>query len=232
MLANLGVDRVLADPDAVCADLGGYPRHSIYHRNCAHGLGHGFMLIYENDVPAALNGCDALQDDWERKSCYGGVFMENVNARNDPVHPTRYLRAEQPLFPCTDLDDRYQSMCYQKQTSYPLALSDADFGLVFALCAAVDDTDRPFCYQGLGSNAAVYAFMHVADEADRSGLTAPLCLLGQDEEAQSNCVVGAVRAMINNYFSDTQARAFCADLTVRLQPVCLSTVSTRLTWPD
>jgi hypothetical protein len=232
MVAKLGVDRVLANPDAVCADLGEHPRRSIYHRNCAHGIGHGFMLIYENELPHALAGCDSLADDWERESCYGGVFMENVTSRHDPDHPSKYLRAEEPLFPCTDLDVRYQRMCYQKQTAYPLALSDADFGQVFSLCATVENAVRPFCFQGLGTSAAVFTILHVAEEADRATLTAPLCLLGQDDEAQSNCAVGAVRAMLNNYFGDTQAKAFCAALPANLRDICLSTANDRLTWPD
>jgi hypothetical protein len=45
---------------------------------CAHGMGHGLDMFYEHDLPQALKGCDLLADNWDRESCYGGAFMENV----------------------------------------------------------------------------------------------------------------------------------------------------------
>jgi hypothetical protein len=45
---------------------------------CAHGMGHGFVMLYDHDLPRGLEGCDAVADAWERESCYGGAFMENV----------------------------------------------------------------------------------------------------------------------------------------------------------
>lgn len=47
---------------------------------CVHGLGHGFEMAWNWDLPHALKGCDWLKDDWDRSSCYGGAFMENAVA--------------------------------------------------------------------------------------------------------------------------------------------------------
>ncbi len=55
--------------------------------------------------------CDALTDRWERRSCYGGVFMQNVMVLSGSKH----LRPDDPLYPCADLADRYRAMCYEKQ---------------------------------------------------------------------------------------------------------------------
>ena len=62
----------------------------------------------------SLEVCDALEDDWSRSSCYGGVFMENVsNAINEKKNfsPTDYHA------PCNRLDAKYRRECYVMQTS-------------------------------------------------------------------------------------------------------------------
>mgnify|MGYP006208725337 CR=1 FL=1 len=47
-------DTVLKGADLRGADLGGHARHSIYHRNCAHGIGHGVTLLNEHHLWAHL----------------------------------------------------------------------------------------------------------------------------------------------------------------------------------
>ena len=47
---------------------------------CVHGIGHGFEMAWNWELPKALKGCDWLNTTWDRYSCYGGVFMENAVA--------------------------------------------------------------------------------------------------------------------------------------------------------
>jgi hypothetical protein len=47
---------------------------------CVHGLGHGFEMAWNWELPKALKGCDWLKTKWDQNSCYGGVFMENAVA--------------------------------------------------------------------------------------------------------------------------------------------------------
>ncbi|MFV1986571.1 MAG: hypothetical protein ACC682_04790 [Gemmatimonadota bacterium] len=53
---------------------------------CLHGLGHGLTMFYGYDLPRALEGCDLLAESWDRQSCYGGAFMENITGATDPHH--------------------------------------------------------------------------------------------------------------------------------------------------
>lgn len=55
---------------------------------CAHGMGHGMLMITAYHLPTALEGCDLVRDPWERDSCYGGVFMENIVQETMPHHTT------------------------------------------------------------------------------------------------------------------------------------------------
>lgn len=54
---------------------------------CAHGMGHGLVMFHGHDLPTALKGCDLLQSDFERETCYQGAFMENVVNAIMPHHP-------------------------------------------------------------------------------------------------------------------------------------------------
>ena len=61
---------------------------------CLHGMGHGLVMIYDHHLPRALEDCDLLEDGWDRESCYGGAFMENVVAATNPHHAASELASE------------------------------------------------------------------------------------------------------------------------------------------
>ena len=58
---------------------------------CIHGMGHGLTMFFGHHLPRALEACDLLSDNWDRQSCYGGAFMENVMAATMPHHPAMML---------------------------------------------------------------------------------------------------------------------------------------------
>ena len=64
---------------------------------CVHGIGHGLEMIWNWDLPRALEGCDWLGSDWDRQGCYGGAFMENAMASMPGGHhtPARAIEAVQ-----------------------------------------------------------------------------------------------------------------------------------------
>jgi hypothetical protein len=233
LVAEMGAEQVLADPDALCTDLGRLPPGTIDHRNCLHGLGHGFMAIFTNDVIQALVACDALTEARARESCYGGVFMENVMANvADPNQATPYLRPDQPLYPCSEIDNRYKDICYQKQAPYALFRYDADFAKTFALCGSVNDGFRSSCYKGLGSAAAVHTVKYVIGDRAILESIEQLCLLGADRDARANCVRGATRSLINYFDTDTKAKALCDMVNADLRLVCLVTIKEKRDWPE
>jgi hypothetical protein len=221
VVAKIGPEKVLEEANTLCADLRERQERSIYHYNCAHGLGHGFMGIQENELFESLETCETLPDTWERNRCYGGVFMENVLVEDDPSHPSKYLKADRPLYPCDEVGTRYKDECYQRQTSEALKTQGNDFARVFDLCSTVEDGFRPSCYQGIGWDASVQSLKRSTGAAAINEATGTLCVLGEDYEAQFNCVVGAVEYFIRHYYSDAQARAFCESLGANLRSDCL-----------
>ena len=228
IVVELGAGRFVAAADGLCADLGGHARHSIYHRNCAHGIGHGFMLVLRGDLPAALRMCDTLRDSWEQRSCYGGVFMQNVMT----LGRSRYLRRGDPLYPCGELADRHRTMCYKKQAGYALFARNGDIGAVFSLCARVERPFRGPCDEGLGTSVAVHHLKEVFADRDLRRLTLEACALGARQADRAACVAGAVRALINFDHGVRRASALCSAATAALRPGCRRTMREKRTYPE
>jgi hypothetical protein len=142
--------------------------------------------------------------------------MENIMADINPGTKTKYLKAEEPLYPCTEVDSEYKEQCYMMQTSYALKTQDDDFGKVFELCGTVEEDYRSTCYQSLGRDAS-------GNSSSDPVETKESCMQGRDDEGRSNCVIGAVKDFISYHNSDTQAKEFCESLDRDLRKTCLET---------
>jgi hypothetical protein len=146
--------------------------------------------------------------------------MENVMTTDDPNHPSKYLDPDRPLYPCTEVETRHKDRCYQKQAAYALSTQGNNFAKGFDLCGTAEDEPHPGCYQGLGASAAAHNIKYVTGDAAKAEATRKLCMVGQDHEARSNCVTGAVRDFIHYYASDEQAKGLCESLDADLRTAC------------
>jgi hypothetical protein len=208
--------------NSVCADMRQRGDGSFDHFNCAHGLGHGFMFILGQDLFKALHACDSLTEYFERSSCYGGVFMQNIMNEQTPDkeegYASPYLKQDQPMYPCTELEDKYKEQCYLMQTSHALQVLGYDFTKVFALCDATESKYRDTCYQSLGRDASGHSISDV-------DLTRATCLKGRDFEAQNQCVTGAAKDFVSYYHDNDKALQLCASLPNDLITNCQDTVN-------
>ncbi|MBL7055537.1 hypothetical protein ISS07_01350 [Candidatus Woesearchaeota archaeon] len=204
------------DINNICTDIEGKHSYSFNYFNCVHGLGHGLMFLNDNELFDSLGGCDFLSGWWERESCYGGVFIENVNT-NLRYHQTKYLREDNLIYPCDVVDSRYKQGCYIMQTSYVLNKNNYDFEEGFEICEKVEKPFDDVCYQSLGRDASGSTISDIKK-------TKGICMIGKDFEQQSNCVVGAVKDFVAYYDSDKEARSFCGSLNSELKELCLVTL--------
>jgi len=215
-----GYDYILNHTDEICSKIAAKERYSFYHYNCVHGMGHGFMMVQDNELFKVLASCDKMSDDWERQSCWGGAFMQNVmEAQTSADHTSKYLKRDQPMYPCTAVAEKYKYQCYLMQTSYALEVSGYDFSKIFALCGGLTGTDAAYrvtCYQSAGRDASGQSASNVEQ-------TVSTCLLDKSSEARTNCVIGAVKDFISYFYSDQQAQKLCDALPLELQPICKST---------
>jgi hypothetical protein len=213
IVVRIGAKNLTAQLPTICAQLKATKPYSFYHYNCVHGLGHGIMDVKDSNLPASLSMCDLLIDSWEQQSCYGGAFMENEMDEINPDHHTAYLKADQPMYPCTDIGTKYKSQCYLMQTSHALRLANNNFSTVFAECDNIEAAFRDNCYQSLGRDASGLSTSNVEQTKD-------WCMLGTSQSAQTNCFIGALKDFISYFHSDVQANNLCLALTGEVQTTC------------
>jgi len=219
VIANIGYANLAEHMNDICTPLAQARKYSFDHYNCVHGLGHGIMAITQNELFQTLETCNVLSDTWERQSCWSGAFMENIIVDNKN-HFTKYLKLEDPLYPCNAAGKEYKGTCYLMQTSYMLKLTNGDFAKVFEQCARAGEGFQDICYQSLGRDASGRSVSNVQE-------TKATCSLGKDFQQQSNCVIGAVKDFISYHHSDVQAKELCLSLeSLQLQQVCTSTAET------
>lgn len=218
-----GVNFLVEKANEICASVPGKETRSFYYYNCVHGLGHGYMFVQHGELFKSLTACDSLVDSFDRTSCYGGVFMQNIMNEQSPDaavdHPKAYLKADQPMYPCTAVADKYKDQCYLMQTSYALRIVNYDFSRGFDLCGGIEPAYRNTCYVSLGRDASGSTVSDVTR-------TKNSCLLGPSFEAQKFCIEGAAKDFVSYFHSDVQAKQLCSSLDISLKDHCLSIVQT------
>ena len=171
------------------------------------------MGLYQNEVFESLDACDALSDEFGRGWCAGGVFMENILDENNPSHPSKYLKADQPFYPCPEVKTEYKEQCYARHAGYALEKQNGDFAKVFDLCGKeVEEGFRNNCYVGLGNQAALLSTKNADTEKAQTESIREPCMQGPDAVAQLNCLGAAATQLIYSYDSDAQAKALCESL--------------------
>jgi hypothetical protein len=212
---RIGVKGIEKQLNNICSQIKGKENYSFDYYNCVHGLGHGVMAVNNDELFVSLKMCDNLTGSWEKESCYGGVYMENVIIDNSGL-VSKYLKPEDPMYPCNAVDTKYKSSCYLMQSSYALKVRGYDFNKVFADCRGADEGFRNICYQSIGRDAS-------GQSSSNAAQTKAKCDLGQTYDEKSNCVIGAVKDFVSYFHSDVQAKSFCSSLSADLVQVCTDT---------
>jgi hypothetical protein len=161
------------------------------YNECLHGLGHALMFLTDTDLPESLRLCDLLPSAGEQNWCYSGVFMENSTSATNREHPSPYLKPEDPLYPCTILDERYLTMCYTLQSFYFAELEKYDWERTAAWCMKVPDAYRPGCFHAIGQTQVGFT----QDEK----LMVTNCSLMPTDDGRTMCIRGAAGSLFERY---------------------------------
>jgi hypothetical protein len=207
---------------------------------CLHGLGHGLTANYEHDIFKALRMCDALQSDWDRGSCYGGVFMENIifagqliaaeqgdaHAHEHGAGHKAYLEASDPLYPCNVVDERYKAECFVMQTSPILMFNGYNFPKALAECDRAERNYIHLCYQSIGRDISSYTYR----DPQRSG---EMCSSGQ-AAYRGFCFIGVAKNMIDVTWKIDQALELCGAAPADYKGACYNAIGEQLAnlYPD
>lgn len=163
---------------------------------CLHGVGHAVMFSLDYNLEDSLKACDLLKDDYERSSCWGGVFMENITAFDKKK---RDLKAGDYLYPCNKVEEKYKYSCYMMQTSvmFEYGLTALEIGVE----CAKSELPTP-CYISLGRDLS--NFVRTSDIE----LVRNTCESLGGNYAR-NCIDGAIYALIDNTWDSQFAFKYC-----------------------
>jgi hypothetical protein len=194
-------------------------RTTYFHYQCIHGLGHGLMITTAYDMPYSLSVCDRLATRWAQVSCTGGVFMENISSSYGIE--SRWLKDDDPVYPCNIVSAAHKQYCYLMVTSRILEVNKFDWKATAAECSAVERRWVDVCFQSYGRDASGFS---------RQNVTRVLSLCRTAGAGERECLYGAARDMANDYARGGARRAvdLCSEAPVRLRARCFFGVGTIL----
>jgi mono/diheme cytochrome c family protein len=215
--AGVGADRLVATSRGMCADRGlrNGPTFTLYQ--CVHGLGHGLMIHTGYDLPRSLATCDRLRGSWDQTACTGGVFMENISSSYGIQ--SKWLRADDLMYPCNTVAERHKLYCYLMVTSRILPAVRYDFAETSRLCRTSEPNWVATCFQSLGRDASGQS----RQDPDR---IIELCRTAGG--SMGECLYGAARDVASNYAGGREAAVLCAGSPAPLRARCFEGIGTIL----
>jgi len=208
-----GVDDVPAAALTACA---AYRADTYLGWQCYHGIGHGLMFSTANDLPRVVALCEAYEDPFARRNCINGVYMENFNVERK-VHPSAYLKADDPFFPCGEPGTVHKGECYLYAPTFYLSLHPGGYEDALAWCRQAEPDFRTACLNGVGGQA-------FKEHPDEPVFVERVCRRGRSEEAEA-CIRGMASLAFFHYGAPGPARDLCAKLKRGSRPACLEVVN-------
>lgn len=170
---------------------------------CLHGLGHAAMFVTEMELIESLKLCDTLNNQMYKEKCYTGVFMENSSSSTSFDHKSIYIKADDPFYPCNILEERYQPLCWQYQSSYFSVLNNQDWVKVANMCLQVPQKYQDRCFRTIGTNQVGFTTSLQTMKGD--------CDLMPNSHFQNVCVAGVISSLSYRFVGDTQKMIdFCS----------------------
>ena len=183
--------------------------------DCFHGIGHGLMLATDNNLPQSIVVCNTLQGVRERMQCYGGVFMENFDG-DDASHPTQFLHADDPFYPCNEQSVESRSVCAVYAPRFYLKLHTGEYQNAMRWCENLDADVVQSCEEGLG---AVIMKEHLLTPLSADNICDTFTL-----DQKTNCLSGMISYFIVDHASAKQGAGLCPSLQADDRSTCEATV--------
>ncbi len=167
---------------------------------CNHGLGHAVMFLTDYDLLKALGLCDVLQTIGEQELCYTGAFMANADSAFSKDHPTKFIKDDDPLYPCAILPDRYAPMCYTYAVLERFK-EDADKSIL--ICMNVPSAYQYRCFETFGRDRTMIS----ANETELKAQCGKIA----NAKARDHCLGGVAYNLVIRFgYESDLPRVFCA----------------------
>jgi hypothetical protein len=210
------MDELTAAARKICDDDDIRSTNFLYYQ-CVHGLGHGLMIRSGYNLPFSLEVCDGLVTAWDQTACTGGVFMENISSSYGVK--SKWLRDEDPVYPCQTVKERHKLYCYLMVTSRVNQLNGYDWKKTAAVCERVEKNWITTCFESYGRDASGFT-----RQSPRP--VARICSYARDFEG--SCLYGAARDMTSNYSNGRRAGELCRRAPLGYRAQCFYGIGTIL----
>lgn len=161
-----------------------------------HGIGH-ILYIGSGDIRRALETCAPIATGYPQEACFQGVFMEAGGGSDSML-----LKPERPavpdsdyLYPCSTVAAAYRHACFQFLGEYQNSSFEKNgvtegterLHLAQRSCESLTGRDRSYCFEGIGTQSAVYGYIHLQPARMQS-----LCDRFEATTDRASCTVGVV----------------------------------------
>jgi len=202
-------DDDLADKAGGLCQGGPLDRDSFLKFQCTHGLGHGLMLRTRYDLPASLDVCDEVAKDVYADACQGGVFMENFTTFYEVS--SKWLRDDDPLYPCNAVEETHKPACYTIVTAHVLDEVGYDWRKTARVCRDAEPNWVYVCFRSFGRDA-------ISQNAYDQRRARELCRLTGDMEPE--CVLSVALHIANEERGIEGAARWCRNTPSRMRVDC------------
>ena len=168
------------------------------------------MIYTGYDLPGSLKTCDSLKTGFDRVSCSGGVFMENFTSSYGVT--SKYLRKNDPIYPCNAVAERHKLYCYLLVTANILKTTGYDQAKTADACRRSEKAWISTCYESFGRDVSGIAGKSV-------GKALASCQLAKAN--QGDCIYGVSREIVNSDAAGARGGRFCARAPARHQHALL-----------
>lgn len=212
---NLDTKGVTRQFSRICGKEEDYNAPIVFNE-CLHGLGHAAMYVTEADLPLSLSFCDLLPSQDGKERCYSGAFMENSSSSTNRDHPGKFVKADDPFYPCNSLEEKYLRLCWRYQSSYFSIISNQDWNKVISLCKQVPGKYQEECFRTIGTNQV--------------GFTSDMKKMEDDcnlvpEEFQDICIAGVVSSFAYRFVGDSSKMInFCSIVEMQEKEACFKQI--------
>lgn len=209
-LSGLDDSTIVKESKGICGKAEDHEHTQLFNQ-CLHALGHTIMYVTQDDLPRSLKLCDQLTDPHR---CHSGAFMQNSYDFKGIDHAkTKYLKEDDPMYPCNTLDDKYKKMCYAKQAQHFFEISGQSWEKTIGLCQQVPNEYQDGCFHKIGI-LDTYSFSDVKDLNQ-------ICLKVQNPKNRDSCIGGVASHIIIRKPGDIDKTiAFCSQVNAENKKTC------------
>ncbi len=197
---------------------------------CTHAAGHAILAMLNYDLPQALKTCDQLYESDQEfpdslSSCHNGAFMENLFGVHDwspenPNPPERKWLSDNPYYPCTAFEEKYQKGCWLNQAARIYQMNNLDLAKTSQICQQLDNEQyRLWCMDNVARQ------IHPLTGGDINKAF-ELCQQ-EGKDWYDHCLLVNVRSFYS-VGGRNEAIQLCNRLPQNLQPQCFQDIMSQL----